>query len=168
MKFFKLFSFIFLCLFSDIDPEINQASTPTTVAQTQTLTIDSIQWGKIIVNTSSDSQAKFKDCICTPQGAKAWDWGITGMSHNPGIGIAEVKDLVDQTDVFVLSRGVDLVLQVQPAVVDYLKKAGKTVMVARTINKPDYDITVPGTAVYEYNKLVQEGKRVVGLFHSTC
>ena len=90
------------------------------------------------------------------------------MSLYPGIGIAEVKGLLDQGDIFVLSRGVDLVLQVQPAIVDYLKKAGKTVIVARTINKPNYDMTVHDSAVYEYNKLIQEGKRVVGLFYSTC
>ena len=42
MKFFRLLSFIALCLFSDIDPEINQEVTRATVEQTQTLTIDNI------------------------------------------------------------------------------------------------------------------------------
>ncbi|MBY0353229.1 hypothetical protein K2W90_02585 [Candidatus Babeliales bacterium] len=166
MKTIKLFSFSFLCLFSCLNPSFREKNTENKIAQAPR--IASIKWGEINVKNANGRESTFKDCICTPGGAKDWDWGITSMRHNPGIGIAQVKDLLDLADVFVLSRGVDWVLQVQDEVVEYLEKNGKQVFVQRTIEKPGYDISKPGTAVHTYNELVKEGKRVVGLFHSTC
>lgn len=147
---------------------MTQAEAAAAAKFAQAPSIATIKWGEIKITNANGSESTFKDCICTPQGAKDWDWSITGMRHNPGIGIAQVKDLIDLADVFVLSRGVDLVLQAQDEVVEYLEKNGKQVFVQRTIEKPAYDITKPETAVHTYNELVKQGKRVVGLFHSTC
>lgn len=51
----------------------------------------------------------------------------------------------------------DLVLQVKPETIDYLKSIGK-----------EYHMGETKEMVALYNKLVKEGKRVGGVFHSTC
>ena len=113
-------------------------------------------WGTITV-AISDGIKEYKDCRLWPQGTQAWDWNKTGMHHKPGIQIADVQDLVDKADIFVLSRGMHLVLQVPQETIDYLKSKNKQVHVLETKQ-----------AVEKYNELVAQGKRVAALIHSTC
>ncbi|MBY0352839.1 hypothetical protein K2W90_00565 [Candidatus Babeliales bacterium] len=59
--------------------------------------------------------------------------------------------------------------------VRYLLSQGKEVIVQRTIERngpydqpSSYDLNKPGSAIYTYNKLVKEGRKVIGFFHSSC
>jgi hypothetical protein len=57
----------------------------------------------------------------------------------------------------VLSRGMQLQLQVDPRTVELLEQRGITVHIAETTE-----------AVQVYNELAANGTAVAGLFHSTC
>ena len=90
-------------------------------------------------------------------GGRAWDWNETGTRHSPGIQAADLTELLDHgAEVVVLSRGMELRLEVGPEPLDLLESKGIEVHVADTTE-----------AVRIYNELA--GKRPVGgLFHSTC
>ncbi len=133
---------------------------PAVVASAPLIT--SIVWGKICVQETSGFNKVYdattsKDCKLSPKGSKPWNWSLTNMHHSPGIRPIDVQELVDDADVFILSRGMDLVLQVLPATVTYLESKGKVVHVLQT-----------QAAVKLYNELVLSGKRVAALIHSTC
>jgi hypothetical protein len=128
--------------------------------------ITEMSWGKVIVrdydvkNNADFVQVNtYKDCIITPSGAYDWDWSKTGLSHKGGISIEDVVPLLDKADVFILSRGVDFVLQVQAKTVEYLWKNGKEVFVLQSYE-----------AAIKYNELVARsaGKKIALLLHSTC
>lgn len=86
-----------------------------------------------------------------------WDWGETGTRHSPGIQVADVEELLAAgATVVILSRGMDLVLQVPDATVEALEARGVEVHVAQTLE-----------AVRIYNELALT-TAVGGLFHSTC
>ncbi len=118
--------------------------------------ISSIQWGIIQVEDNKKTYT-YKDCMLWPTKHQEWDWSKTGTRHNPGIQIADLKEFIDSVDVVVLSRGMQLVLQVQPAIVEHIKKLKKEVHVAQSEE-----------AAKLYNRLVDEGKKVGALIHSTC
>ena len=115
--------------------------------------IADFRWGRI-----EDSSGRvFKDARLSPAGAGPWDWNKTGTRHVPGIQIADVEDLlVTAPDLVILSRGVDLVLQVPQATIDFMTAAGPRVVVLQSEQ-----------AVAEYNRLARS-ERVVALIHSTC
>ena len=115
--------------------------------------IASFSWGRIV-----DSEGRvFKDARLFPGGAEPWNWRRTGTRHDPGIQIADLSDLLSTgPDVIILSRGVDLVLQVPPETVDFARSHAPTVLVLQSEE-----------AVAEYNRRVA-GERVVALVHSTC
>jgi hypothetical protein len=84
--------------------------------------ISHIEWGRIDVVSdlpglppeaqSASSPQRFKDAKIYPGGARAWDWGETGTRHDPGIQLADAEELLGAgADVVVLSRGMELVLQ---------------------------------------------------------
>jgi hypothetical protein len=118
--------------------------------------IDSIKWGEIIVSHSNKKQA-YRDAKLWPEKSKEWDWKEAGTRHVPGIQIADLKEFIDQVDIVVLTRGMDLVLQVPQTTIDYVRAQGKECHVGQTKQMVEL-----------YNKLVGEGKKVGGLFHSTC
>lgn len=124
-------------------------------APTKTLAplIADFRWGRI-----EDSTGRvFKDARLSPGGAEPWDWARTGTRHVPGIQIADVEDLLSTApSVVILSRGVDLVLQVPQATIEFVQAAGPRVLVLQSEQ-----------AVAEYNRLAR-GERVVALIHSTC
>jgi hypothetical protein len=98
-----------------------------------------------------------KDFKLYPGGGRPWDWNETGTRHSPGIQPADVTELLDHgSQVIVLSRGMDLVLQTCPETLDMLKDEGVEVVVEET-----------RAAVERYNALA-ETTPVGGLFHSTC
>jgi hypothetical protein len=98
-----------------------------------------------------------KDFKLYPGGGRAWDWSETGMRHSPGIQPEDVAELLAHgAVVVVLSRGMQLQLQVDPRTIKVLDERGVTVHVAETTE-----------AVQVYNGLAAD-HAVGGLFHSTC
>lgn len=112
-----------------------------------------ISWGRIDV----ERVGVVKDAKVYPGGGREWDWSQTGTRHNPGVQPADVEELLlHGATAVVLSRGMDLQLQVGRATLEYLEEKGVTAYVAETTE-----------AVRIYNELVATDL-VGGLFHSTC
>jgi hypothetical protein len=111
------------------------------------------RWGEIV-----DAIGRpFKDARLFPGGIEEWDWGKTGTRHDPGIQSADLADLLaTRPSVVILSRGVDLVLQVPQATIDFARSHAQTVLVLQSEQ-----------AVAEYNRRIPD-ERVVALIHSTC
>jgi hypothetical protein len=124
------------------------ASTPDNV------TVTSFRWGQIVDSAGN----VFKDARLFPGGAEEWDWRRTGTRHDPGIQAADLEDLLGaKPDVVILSRGVELVLQVPQATIDFARSRAAEVLVLQSEQ-----------AVAEYNRRVGAGERIVALIHSTC
>ncbi|WTW93316.1 MTH938/NDUFAF3 family protein [Streptomycetaceae bacterium NBC_01309] len=101
---------------------------------------------------------RHKDLKAYPGGGRAWDWNETGTRHSPGVQVADIAEFADHgCDVVVLTRGVDLRLEIPGETVDFLRGKGIEVVVADT-----------PAAIVAYNRLVDEGRAVGGLFHTTC
>ena len=127
--------------------------TSVTTSPTTSPRIIDVSWGRMQV----DGLDEGKDFVLLPGGGHPWDWRVTGMEHEPGIGAAEVQELIDAAPAaVVLSQGMDGRLQVRPEAVEALEQAGIAVHVALT---PE--------AVRLYNELGAT-RPVAGLFHSTC
>jgi len=118
--------------------------------------IDDIKWGEIIVSFDNKKHV-YHDAKLWTTKSKEWNWRETGTHHVPGIQIADLKEFIDEVDIVILTRGMDLVLQVPQATVDYVKAKGKQCHVGETKEM-----------VTLYNALITEGKKVGGVFHSTC
>jgi hypothetical protein len=115
--------------------------------------ITSFSWGKVVVENQI-----FKDVILFPGGATQWDWSLTGTSHRPGIQVADLEHVLPyEPEVVLLSRGVDLVLQVPEQTVQALVARGIEPLVEQS-----------EALVKLYNDLVHQGARVAALLHSTC
>jgi hypothetical protein len=115
--------------------------------------IREISWGRMEV----EGLGVGKDFKLYPGGGREWDWAETGTRHSPGIQPADIEELLAHgATAVVLSRGMDLRLQIAPATEDYLHERSIKVHVAET-----------GEAVKIYNELA-EAALVGGLFHSTC
>ncbi|MFC4063429.1 Mth938-like domain-containing protein [Actinoplanes subglobosus] len=114
----------------------------------------SIAWGRMEV----EGLGVGKDFKVYPGGGRPWDWSETGTRHSPGIQPGDVEELLTQGATHVvLSRGMQLQLQVDPRTHTLLTERGITVHVAETTE-----------AVEIYNDLAASGAAVAGLFHSTC
>jgi len=123
---------------------------------TKTL-ITSLAWGKMEV-TIGEQELHFKDCKIWPGGAREWNWGETGTHHSPGIQPADIEEILSQdVEVLVLSQGEFARVGVCAETKVFLRKRGIPYHIERTRK-----------AVQIFNNLVHEGKRVGGLFHSTC
>ena len=123
----------------------------------QTSLITHLSWGRMEVTIDGQSRW-FKDCKVWPGGATDWDWTLTGTHHRPGIQPGDVEDILAQgVEIMVLSRGMVLRLHTGPETVQLLREKGIEVHIEET-----------NRAVEIFNKLMQEGKRVGGIFHSTC
>ncbi|MEZ5425000.1 MAG: Mth938-like domain-containing protein [Pyrinomonadaceae bacterium] len=115
--------------------------------------ITHISWGRMEV----EGLGLGKDFKLYPGGGRDWDWSETGTRHVPGIQPADVEELLDHgSQVIVLTRGMELVLQTCPETLDLLRQRGIPVHVEET-----------RAAVELYNKLAEDTP-VGGLFHSTC
>lgn len=120
-------------------------------ASPQILALD---WGKMNV----EGVGTGKDFKLWPGGGRAWDWNETGTRHNPGIQPADLEELVEHgCDVVVLSRGILRRLKTTPEAKAYLAE--------RSV---DYQIDETREAARIYNDLARQGRKVGGLFHSTC
>lgn len=114
----------------------------------------SISWGRMEV----EGLGVGKDFKVHPGGGRPWDWSETGTRHSPGIQPGDVEELLDHGATHViLSRGMQLQLQVDPRTQTLLNERGITVHVAETTD-----------AIKIYNDLADSGAAVAGLFHSTC
>ena len=122
----------------------------------QANTITHFSWGKTVV-AFAGKEYTFKDCKLSPKGPQAWDWNEFETRHVPGIQIQDLQTIMDDSDIIILSRGVDLMLETKPETVEYLKKSGK-----------EFHIIQSDAAVKLYNELVQQNKKVGMLLHSTC
>jgi hypothetical protein len=112
-----------------------------------------ISWGHMDVEGLTPG----KDFKLYPGGGRPWDWSETGTQHRPGIQPADVEELLAYgATVVVLSRGMQLQLEVDPRTLAFLEESGVTVHVAETVD-----------AVQTYNDLAAT-QPVGGLFHSTC
>lgn len=118
--------------------------------------IKSISWGKLVI-TQKGKDTDYKDAKVWPTQARNWNWKETGTEHQPGIQIADIQEFIDDVDIVILTRGMDLILQVPQETLDYITKLGKSFRVGQTADM-----------VKEYNTLVKKGKKVGGVFHSTC
>jgi len=116
--------------------------------------IKDVSWGRLEVEGEAEP---YKDAKLFPGGSREWNWRKTGTRHNPGIQIADVRELLDHgAKVVVLSRGMAECLHVPPETLEFLKERQITVHVLPTEH-----------AVSLYNKLAQT-EPVGGLFHTTC
>lgn len=112
-----------------------------------------VSWGRMEV----EGLPPAKDLKLYPGGGRVWDWNETGTAHQPGIQPADVFDLLNNgATAVVLSRGMDMRLQVDEATLTYLAERSIAVYVAETRE-----------AVRIYNELIAD-TMVGGLFHSTC
>lgn len=116
--------------------------------------IQSARWGRIQL----DDGSSYKDAKLYPGGAREWDWNETGTRHSPGVQAADVQELLDHgAEVVVLATGVYERLQVCPETRQRLDQQGVDVHVEQT-----------EAAVERYNQLVEDGRAVGALIHSTC
>ncbi|KAL6410708.1 hypothetical protein AUP68_07138 [Ilyonectria robusta] len=123
------------------------------MATMQSPEISSVAWGHMEIAGLEPG----KDFKLYPGGGRPWDWGETGMRHKPGIRVVDVEELLQKgATTIVLSQGMDLKLQIDPATLSYLEGKGVTVHVAETRK-----------AVEIYNSLAKT-TAIGGLFHSTC
>ena len=111
-------------------------------------------WGTVTV----EGVGEFRDVKLWPGGARGWDWGETGTHHRPGVQPADVLELLEHgADVVVLSRGRQLRLHESPETLALLEGQGVDVVSEET-----------GAAIDRDNALASSGRRVGGLFHTTC
>lgn len=119
--------------------------------------ITHISWGHMEVTINGQTLG-FKDCKVWPGGAAAWDWNLTRTRHQPGIQPADIEEILDHdVKVMILSRGMQLELRTCP----------ETEQMLRSQNI-EYHIEETRQAAELFNSLMLEGKRVGGIFHSTC
>jgi hypothetical protein len=119
--------------------------------------ITNLTWGNIEVRIDG-KQHVFKDCKLWPGGGREWKWGETGTHHSPGIQPADVEEiLTHRVDAIILTHGQLGRLGVTDETKALLAEKGIQVHVANTIKAVDL-----------FNRLTKQGKRVGGLFHSTC
>lgn len=116
--------------------------------------ITHIEWGNMTIGNVGHG----KDFKLWPGGGREWDWNETGTRHVPGIQPEDVFELLEHgaTEI-VLSRGMLLALQTCKSTIEFLEEK----------NIP-YHISETTQAATLYNELVEAGKPVGGLFHSTC
>ena len=119
--------------------------------------ISHLSWGRMEVTIGSRTFT-FKDCKVGPDVARAWDWTLTGTHHVPGTQPADIEELLEAgVEELVLSRGMQLVLQTAPETEELLRSRGVP-----------YHVEETRRAVALSNRLWGEGKKVGGVFHSTC
>lgn len=116
--------------------------------------IRTVAWGRMEV----DGLAPGKDFKLYPGGGREWDWNEHGTRHRPGIQPSEIDELLEAgARTVVLSRGMQLQLEVDPRTLALLDERGVEVHVAETT-----------AAVSIYNELATASEPVAGLFHFTC
>jgi hypothetical protein len=99
-----------------------------------------------------------RDAKLWPGGGRAWDWNETGTRHRPGIQPADLAELLEHgSEIVVLSRGRQVRLETSPAAMALLEDRDIAFIRKET-----------SAAIDEYNRLVDAGRRVAALLHTTC
>jgi len=105
-----------------------------------------------------DGVGSGKDFKLWPGGGREWNWNETNTQHVPGIQPIDVDELLTYgSEEIVLSRGMLLALHTCPETIKLLETNGIKFHLAETKQASEL-----------YNQLIEEGKVVGGLFHSTC
>src|SRR5262245_49825778 len=98
-------------------------------SQARSPLINQISWARMQVQGLGSG----KDLTLFPGGGREWDWNETGTRHVPGIQPSDVLELLDHgSEVIVLTRGMQLVLQTCPETLALLEERGLTVHVEET------------------------------------
>ncbi len=119
--------------------------------------ITRVAWGEIEV-AIGDRTHRFKDCKIWPGGAVEWEWNQTGTRHQPGIQPADLEEiLAHDVEIVVLSRGMAGRLRIKADTEQLLKS-----------KNIEYHIEKTRRATDLFNELAKKGKKVGGIFHSTC
>ena len=119
--------------------------------------ITHVSWGRMEVVLGGRTHT-FKDCKVWPGGAVEWDWKLTGTHHVPGTLPADVEDLLARgIEELVLSCGMLLALHTSPETEELLRAQGIP-----------YHVEETRRAVALFNRLWSAGRKVGGVFHSTC
>lgn len=112
--------------------------------------VDYYEFGKIVVN----SKSYYRDLMITPSRIIENWWRISG--HTLCLKDLE-KILSEDFEVLVVGTGYYGYMNVLKEVVKEMKRRN-----IELIAKPTRE------AIKEYNRLVKEGKKVIGAFHLTC
>src|SRR5260370_15047212 len=81
--------------------------------------ISEISWG----HSEVEDLGAAKDVKLYPGGGRQWNWAETGTRHVPGVQPADVEELLEHSaTAVVLSQGMDMMLHVSPATLEYLEK----------------------------------------------
>lgn len=119
--------------------------------------ITNLAWGQMEV-TAGGQVSRFKDCKVWTGGATAWNWNETGTQHEPGIQPADLEEVLEKgVEIVILARGVFSRLGVCPETEKLLRDRGV-----------EYHMLDTKEAITLYNELARQGRRVGGVFHSTC
>jgi hypothetical protein len=119
--------------------------------------ITDLAWGRMEV-TLGGQVFHFRDCKVWPGGAVGWDWKETGTEHQPGVQPADIAEILEKgVEVLVVGIGVYSRLGVSPQTEQVLRM--------RAVELHELETK---QAVALYNELVGQGRRVGGIFHSTC
>jgi hypothetical protein len=114
----------------------------------------SVKWGKMEVEKIGTA----KDFKLWPGGGRSWNWSEHGTGHSVGIQPGDCEELLqNQCSVVVLSRGMFKRLKIARETLDYLNTNNVEIITEETKK-----------AVKRYNELVDQGRLVGGLFHTTC
>lgn len=126
--------------------------------------ITSMRWGEIKVNYKN-KEYKFKDCILTPNSVKNWNWKLDKTNHDDGIKVQGIKKSG------LINKNIDYILLTNGCL-EAIKKNNQT---KHFLNKAKTDKKIKNFRYMEtrkgvkyYNKAVNDGKKIAGLFHSTC
>lgn len=151
-------------VFSECRSKIKEScSSEETVGRTIPKTImgasiTAFEWGNITVKLPSGESKTFKDAKIWHSGAKTWDWKETGTRHKPGIQPSDGEELLAHgITSIILSRGMDLVLEVPEETQKHFRSLGLTVYVLQSEE-----------AVAKFTELASSGQKVGLLLHSTC
>ena len=82
--------------------------------------INHVSWGRLEVEGEAEP---CKDAKLFPGGSREWNWRESGTSHNSGIQIADVQELLEhRSKVVVLSRGMAECLHVPTETLEFLEQ----------------------------------------------
>lgn len=119
--------------------------------------ITQFSWGSIEVQIGAE-KFQFRDCKIWPGGAAEWNWNETGTHHTPGIQPADILEILAyDPEVMILTRGVLRRLKICPETEQLLNSADV-----------EWHFIETRQAVRLYRNLIGQGKRVGGVFHTTC
>jgi hypothetical protein len=114
--------------------------------------VKAASWGRLEVGDES-----YKDAKLFPGGSREWDWNETGTRHEPGVGPADVEELLaNGAAVVIFGTGFYGRLRVREETREMLGERGVAVHVLQTEE-----------AVGLYNEL-RDTEMAGALIHSTC